>query len=57
MLTFLAISMRLVLLGVEPAWNSWFKMANSCGDVLLLLRRANDALSMEGSCEGYVAGE
>lgn len=32
-------------------------MDNSWGDVLLRFLRANDALSIEGSCEGYVAGE
>lgn len=57
MLTLRAISMRRAFSGVEPFKNSWFKMASSLGDVLLLFLRANDALSMDGSCEGYVAGE
>lgn len=57
MLTRLEMSVRLTLFGVEPTSNSRFKMANSWGEVLLLLRRANEALSMEGSCDGYVAGE
>ncbi|KND97501.2 hypothetical protein QG37_05890 [Candidozyma auris] len=57
MFTLLDISVRLTLFGVEPSSNSWFKMANSCGEVLLLFLRANDALSIEGSCDGYVAGE
>lgn len=57
MLTLWAISMRRALLGVDPATNSWLRMDNSCGEVLLLFLRANEALSMEGSWDGYVAGE
>ena len=55
--TFLAIWILLDLLGVVPKANSWFNIFNSWGEVLLLLRLANGALSIDGSCSGKVASE
>lgn len=57
MFTLLAISKRRVLFGVWPFSNSACKIDNSNGEVLLLLRRANWALSIDGSCNGKVEGE
>lgn len=52
MLTFLAMSMRRALLGVQPIWNSRLRIASSLGDVLRRFLRANEALSMHGSRDG-----
>lgn len=57
MQTFLAISILLSLFGVAPISNSLLRIESSLGLVLLLFLLANGALSIEGSCDGKVAGE